>query len=176
MSGSKGVRSSTVIMQALTLTVHRLPRFLRPGPSSVLPFWPCSWLLTHILGLIHALSLALLPSQRFCGLFNILPINSSSASLIQRQFLLHFKVSVHAKSLQSCLTLCNLTDYSLPGSPVHGILQARGLEWVDIPFSRGSSWPRDRTQVSWIAGRFFHRLSHQGSPLQMRKLRYQGVE
>ena len=37
----------------------------------------------------------------------------------------------------------------------HGILQARILEWVAIPFSRGSSWPRDQTQVSYIAGRFF---------------------
>ena len=40
---------------------------------------------------------------------------------------------------QYCLTLCNLMDYNLPGSYVHGILQARILEWVAIPFSRGSS-------------------------------------
>ena len=46
-------------------------------------------------------------------------------------------------------------DCSLPGSSVHGILQARILEWVAISFSRGSSWPRDRTPVSCIAGRFF---------------------
>ena len=46
-------------------------------------------------------------------------------------------------------------DYNLPGSSVHGILQARILEWVAKPSSRGSSWPRDRTQVSRIAGRFF---------------------
>ena len=44
---------------------------------------------------------------------------------------------------------------NLPGSSVHGILQARILEWVAIPFSRGSSQPRDRTWVSYIAGRFF---------------------
>ena len=56
---------------------------------------------------------------------------------------------------QSCLILCNPMDYSPPGSSVHGILQARILEWVAIPFSRGSSWPRDRTWVSHIAGRFF---------------------
>ena len=49
---------------------------------------------------------------------------------------------VCAKSLQSCLTLCNPMDCSLPGSPVHGILQARILEWVAISFSRGSSWPK----------------------------------
>ena len=46
-------------------------------------------------------------------------------------------------------------DYSPPGSSVHGILQVRIIEWVAIPFSRGSSQPRDRTQVSHIAGRFF---------------------
>ena len=56
---------------------------------------------------------------------------------------------------QSSPTLCDPVDYSLPGSSVHGILQARILEWVAIPFSRGSSQPRDRTQVSRIAGRFF---------------------
>ena len=47
-------------------------------------------------------------------------------------------------------------DCSPPGSSVHGILQARILEWVAISFSRGSSWPRDRTQVSRIAGRCFN--------------------
>ena len=49
-----------------------------------------------------------------------------------------------------CLTLCDHKDYT-----VHGILQARILEWVAIPFSKGSSQTRDRTQVSHIAGRFF---------------------
>ena len=47
-------------------------------------------------------------------------------------------------------------DCSLPGSSVHGILQARILEWVAISFSRGSSQPRDQTQVSHIAGRHFN--------------------
>ena len=56
---------------------------------------------------------------------------------------------------KSCLTLCNPMDYSLPGSSVHGILQAIILEWVAISFSRGSSPPRNRTWVSYIAGRFF---------------------
>ena len=54
---------------------------------------------------------------------------------------------------QSCPTLCDHVDYSLPGSSTHGIFQARVLEWVAISFSRGSSWPRDWTQVSCIAGR-----------------------
>ena len=56
----------------------------------------------------------------------------------------------------SCVRLfCDPMDCSLPGSSVHGILQARILEWVAIPFSRGSSRPKDQTQVSCIAGRFF---------------------
>ena len=52
-------------------------------------------------------------------------------------------------------TLCDPMDCSLSGSSVHGILQARILEWVAIPFSKGSSWPKDQTQVSCIAGRLF---------------------
>jgi len=51
---------------------------------------------------------------------------------------------------QSCPTLCDPMDHSLPGSSLHGILQARVLEWVAISLSRGSSWPRDWTQVSLI--------------------------
>ena len=62
---------------------------------------------------------------------------------------------IRAKSLQLYPTLCNPMDCSPPGSSVHGILQARILEWVAIPFSRGSSWPRDGTWVSRMAGRFF---------------------
>ena len=62
---------------------------------------------------------------------------------------------MQAKSLQSCRTFCNPLDYNLPGSSVHGILQARILEWRAIPFSKGSSWPRNRTRVSCIAGTFF---------------------
>ena len=54
---------------------------------------------------------------------------------------------------QLCPTLCNPMDCSLPGSSIHGILQARILEWVAISFSRRSSRPRDQTQVSCIAGR-----------------------
>ena len=60
-----------------------------------------------------------------------------------------------AKSLQSCLILCDPMDWSLPDPSVHGILQAGILEWVALPSSRGSSQPRDQTQVSCISGRFF---------------------
>ena len=57
---------------------------------------------------------------------------------------------VHAKSLQSCPTLCDLTDCSPSGSSVHGILQTRILEWVARPFSRGFSQPRDQTGILYL--------------------------
>ena len=68
-----------------------------------------------------------------------------------------YLLSVHAKLLQSCLTLCDSTDWSRLGSSVHGILQVRILQWVAIPSSIGSSQPRDQTLVSlcllhWQAG------------------------
>ena len=56
---------------------------------------------------------------------------------------------------QSCPNLCGHMECSLPGSFAHGLLQARILEWVPMPFSRRSSQPRDQSQVSHIAGRFF---------------------
>ena len=63
-----------------------------------------------------------------------------------------FGVKVKVKS---SLILCDPMDYSLQCSSVHGIFQARVLEWVAISFSRGSSQPRDRTWVSRIVGRCF---------------------
>ena len=61
----------------------------------------------------------------------------------------------HKEGCCPFLPLCNPMDCSLPGSSVHGVLQARILEWVTMSFSRGSSWPRDWTQVTRIAGRLF---------------------
>ena len=52
---------------------------------------------------------------------------------------------------QSCLTLCDPMDCSPPGSSVHGILQARTLQWVVMPSSRGSSQPRNQTRSSWVS-------------------------
>ena len=60
---------------------------------------------------------------------------------------------------QSCPTLCDPMDYSLPGSSVHGIFQARVLEWVAIAFSRRSSQTRDWTWVSRIVSRCFTTLA-----------------
>ena len=58
---------------------------------------------------------------------------------------------MHAKSLQSCPTLFDPMVCSPPGSSVHGILQARILEWVAMPSSRGSSWPRNGTHISYVS-------------------------
>ena len=74
---------------------------------------------------------------------------------------LHQSLYLRIKSLTYVLShsvmssSCESIDCSLPGSSLHGILQARMPEWVAISFSRGSSWPRDWTQVSCIAGRLF---------------------
>ena len=73
----------------------------------------------------------------------------------------------HAKSLQLCSPLCSAMDCSLPGSSVHGILQARILEWVAAPSSRGSSRPWDRTCISYVSctGRWvLYHQHHLGSP------------
>ena len=65
---------------------------------------------------------------------------------------------------QSCLTLSDPMDCGPPASSVHGILQARILEWIAIPFSRGSSRPRAHTQASRIAGRFLTIWATRGAP------------
>ena len=72
------------------------------------------------------------------------PPGSSLHGILQARILERVKVT------HSCLTLCDPVDYT-----AHRIPQARILEWGACPFSRGSSHPRDRTQVSHIAGRFF---------------------
>ena len=64
-------------------------------------------------------------------------------------------LKVKVKSLSRVRLFATLWTYSPPGSSVHGIFQARILEWVAIPFSRRSSQPRVRTQVSCLAGIFF---------------------
>ena len=66
---------------------------------------------------------------------------------------------------QPCPTLCDPVDCSLPGFSIHGILQARILEWVTISFSRGYSWPRDLTQVSRIGGRHFNLSANREAPV-----------
>ena len=83
---------------------------------------------------------------------NSLPISffPNSISCFSILFVPSSQSSMKVKVTQSCLTLCDPKNYT-----VYGILQARILEWVAFPFSRGSFQPRDRTQVSHFAGRFF---------------------
>ena len=82
---------------------------------------------------------------------------------IKTSVCLHF-TSVCVLVTQLWLTLRDPMDYRLPGSSIHGILQARILEWVAMPFSRGNSWLRDQIRVSWTAGRFFTVWADLGSP------------
>ena len=81
----------------------------------------------------------------------------SSKSAEKHCYKLRFSLKV--KATQSCPTLCDPMDYT-----VHGILQARILVWVAFPFSRGSSQPRDGTQLLPRCRRILYQLSHQGSP------------
>ena len=73
------------------------------------------------------------------------------------------KKKVKVLVAQSCPTPCDPIEYSPPGSSIHGIIQTRLLQWVAIPFSRGSSRPRDWTRVSCM--QILYCLSHQGSPI-----------
>ena len=70
----------------------------------------------------------------------------SEDGLVSRIF-----VCMHAKSLQLCPTLCGPMNCSPPGASIHGILQATILEWVAMPFSGGSSRPRDGTRISYVS-------------------------
>ena len=91
-----------------------------------------------------------LTRQTFVGKVISLLLN-----MLSRLVITFLPSSSESKVAQSCLTLCDPMDCSLPGSSIHEILQARILECIAISLSRGSSQPRNRTGVSWIAGGFF---------------------
>ena len=83
---------------------------------------------------------------------------------------MHMDLCAHAKSLQPCPTPCDPMDCSAPDFSVHGILQARILEWVATPFSRGSSPFRNRTHISYVSctGRQgLYLLAPPGEPIWM---------
>ena len=93
---------------------------------------------------------SVIPASSESQISGLLPVSSEDPAFSSFQY-----CCMHTKSFQSCLTLWDPMDYSPPGSSVHGILQTRIPERVA---SRGSSWPRDRTPISWgsrIAGGFF---------------------
>ena len=88
------------------------------------------------------------------------PTSSMSPALQVDSLPLNHGGCLKVEVAQPCLTLCDPMDYT-----VHSILQARTLEWVAIPFSRETSQPRDRTQVTHIAGRFFTSWATREVPL-----------
>ena len=85
-----------------------------------------------------------------------------------------YNVHACATSLQSCPTLCNTMNCSLPGSAVHGILQARTLEYVAMPSSRGSFQPRDWTHVCYVSWTGRWGLHHYHHHTQLGKGVHQG--
>ena len=90
----------------------------------------------------------------FLNLSSVLQTNLFSQKGLDIKSCYRQYACVHAKLFQSCPPLCNSMDCSLPGSSVHRILQARILEWVAMPSStssRGSSWARDGTHVSYVS-------------------------
>ena len=89
------------------------------------------------------------------GFFKGTLIGWSYIGCNQKDQSFHQQPVLYVLVAQLCPTLWDPKDCSPPGFSVHGILQARLLEWIAIPFSRGSSWPRNWTLVSCIAGRFF---------------------
>ena len=150
---------------------YSLPLSLNPGNH--LPFAisiALSFLEYHMIGIIHyvdftdCFSFFLVTcisgsSMTFHGLVNFIALQIFHCLDIPHFIYLftYWRTSWKKESevAQSRLTLCDPMDCSLPGSSVHGIFQARVLEWVAIAFSRGSSQPRDQTQVFHTAGRHF---------------------
>ena len=135
------------------LSFWHLFAFFFFSPSIYLLFWclnlskctyhcSCNFLVWYFLAFITISSITFKNSWvRTFTHINVIP-NQSSAS---------YKVKVKVKVIQSCSILWDSMAYI-----VHEILQARILEWVAVPFSRGSSQPRDRTKVSCISGRHFN--------------------
>ena len=119
-----------------------------PASASVLPMNIQSWFPLGWTGLIS------LQSKRLSDVFSSTTIWKHHLFSTQPSLWSNY-YSVLCTVIQSCLTLWDPMDCSPPGFSVHGISQTRILEWVAIPFSRESSWPRDRTWVSCVGGGFF---------------------
>ena len=89
------------------------------------------------------------------SLFKVIVLMGTSNFIARGEYNTHAHTHTHTEVAQSCPTLCDPMDCSPPGSLVHGIFQAWILEWVAVSFSRGFSWPRDRTRASRIVSRRF---------------------
>ena len=104
----------------------------------VLVFWPCGMWNLRILVPLQGVR----PTCPCIGRQSLNHKTAREVPLLKSEIFISTLLCLVA---QSCLTLCNPVDCSLPGSSVHGVLQARILEWVPMPSSRGSSQPRDGT-------------------------------
>ena len=103
----------------------------------------------------HNLHWSLLPCSSGLGHFCVILKPQNSSLWVLKRSKRNLPSVQFSSVAQSCPTLCDPMDCSLPCSSVHGIFQAIILEWIAISFSRGSSRPRDRTQVSCIVDRRF---------------------
>ena len=124
-------------------------------------FWYWEWVVLSVWNVFSWLGWILC----FVNLYNYFHIQFSFLRIwmvwdFQR---LDMKVTSESEVAQSCPTLCDPMDCSLPDSSIHGIFQARVLEWGAISFSRGPFWPRDQTWVSQIQRWILYQLSYQGS-------------
>ena len=129
-----------------------------------LDHWLCLIFLYRRNELIHSQAVFDTAHRRLCYRTCDRPLNSITVRLKAKE-----------KSLSPVPTLCDTMDRTLPASSVHGIFQARRLEWVAVSFSRGSSRPTDQTRVSHIVGTHFYRLSHQGSQWGYSLLKVSGI-
>ena len=138
--------------------------FLISEPAKLKPYFPCSLAAKHAPGCIpHALAWTWRTGVWHRSLGVLLdkptgseataapPFPSSSAEILSDGGQGAFAILVCCLVTQSCPTLCDPMDCNLPGFSVHGILQARILEQVAIPFFRGSSQPRDQTHISCVS-------------------------
>ena len=101
-----------------------------------------------------------IPENGKLGRGKVVKIHPTNVQISWKQWLWEAVKKAKMLVTQSCLTLCNPMDCNPPGFSVHGILQARILEWVAIPFTRGSSQSRDWTWVSWIGRRILYCMNH----------------
>ena len=164
---------------------HALLQGIFPTQGSKPGLPHCRQILDHLSYLAHENTFLfqrkyILPSIFHLETFSIIETSShfchfdfSWLIIIQSPPLFHYSPSCKNNELkcevlvtQSCPTLCEPMDCTLPGSSVHSIFQAWILEWAAIPFSRGSSWLRNQTWVSSTAGSavFLYCLRHQGLP------------
>ena len=120
--------SSTICCKGCPSCIELLLHFIKKNQLDIF-VWACLWVLYSI------------PL-----IYTFIPLKYHTILII---------VKVKMLVAQSCLSLCDPMNCSLSGSSVYAILQAKILEWIAIPFSRGSSLPKDQTLISCIADRFF---------------------